>query len=82
MLLVLKISLELLSNGLLFFLGDSFQLVSVGSLLICVTSLLFFLSFVILLVLFQAVFETTLTRILLPLPVLVIPPFAMQLLEG
>ena len=29
----------------------------------------------------QAVFETTLTRVLLPLPVLVIPPFAMQLLE-
>ena len=31
--------------------------------------------------LFQAVFETTLTRVLLPLPVLVIPPFVMQLLE-
>ena len=30
---------------------------------------------------FQAVFETTLTRVLLPLPVLVIPPFVMQLLE-
>lgn len=29
----------------------------------------------------KAVFETTVTRILLPLPVLVIPPFVMQLLE-
>lgn len=29
----------------------------------------------------KAVFETTLTRVLLPLPVLVIPPFAMQILE-